>query len=414
MLDRSKQEQAAVVQLDERKIHVDNLRTGMFVHRLDRDWLGLPFPLEGFLLDTPTELDVLRKHCDFVYVDVQRSRVPILRGFLDPDTGPDGRRRYANRVAMAEELPFVRLQHARTAEVTAKVLDGLRAGGKLQLVQVEDAVVPVVESVLRHADAFLWVNMLKKRDRYEYAHAMNNSLLAVVFGRHLGMSESTLVTLATGGLLLDIGKTAIPTSLLVKSGPLTDLDMTMLRGHVEQGLNLVAGSNVRDADVVTMIQTHHERYDGSGYPNRLVRNQIPLYGRMAGIIDTFDAMTSDRSFRKAVSPHQALQQMYRWGDRLFQRELVEQFMQCLSVYPTGSLIELSNGEVAVVMAQNATRRLKPRIMVLTDSVKRLRPKFIEVDLLDQGGTEVPREIARALEHGAYGLDPVELCRPFAA
>lgn len=380
----------------------------MFVHRLDRDWLGLPFPLEGFLLEEAGELDVLRKHCDFVFVDIHRSRVPVLQGAVDPYAGQDGRKRYQNQVELAEELPRVRLQHARTQEITARVIDDLRAGRKLSLVDVQDAVEPVVQSVLRHADAYLWVNVLKKRDSYEYAHAMNNSLLAAVFGRHLGYPEQTLVALATGGLLLDIGKTAIPVSLLSKVEPLTDADMATLRGHVEQGLALLAGSGIREPEVDVMVRTHHERFDGSGYPNGLVRNQIPLFGRMAGIIDTFDALTSDRSFRKAISPHQALQQIYRWGDRLFQRELVEQFMQCLSVYPTGSLIELNSGEVAIVMAQNQARRLKPRIMVLTDGHKRLRQRFLEVDLLEQGASEVPREIARTLERGAYGLDPTEL------
>ncbi len=396
------------MQLDERKVHVDHLKPGMFVHRLDRDWLGLPFPLEGFLLEEGVELDVLRKHCDFVFVDLQRSRVPVLSGLMDAYAGQESRKRYSNQVELAEELPWVRTQHARTKQLVAQVLTDLRAGRKLNLVDVQEAILPVVQSVLRHADAYLWVNVLKKRDSYEFAHAMNNSLLAAVFGRHMGFPESTLVALATGGLLLDIGKTALPMELLRKVGPLTDSDMALLRSHVEEGLVVLSGTGIRDPEVDVMVRTHHERFDGSGYPNRLVRNQIPLFGRMAGIIDTFDAMTSDRSFRKAISPHQALQQIYRWGDRLFQRELVEQFMQCLSVYPTGSLIELSSGEVAIVMAQNQARRLKPRIMVLTDSHKRLRPSFMEVDLLNQGVSDIPREIAKTLERGAYGLDPTEL------
>lgn len=395
------------MQLQERKIHVDYLRPGMFIHRLDRDWLGLPFPLEGFLLDASSELDVLRRHCDHVFVDVERSRIPIV-GQFELGANADGRRRHINQVAMVDELPRVRNQFARTAEITARILSDLRSGRKLSLVEVQDAVIPVVQSVLRHADAYLWVSMLKRQDDYEFSHAMNNALLASVLGRHLGLPETELVALATGGMLLDVGKTAVPASLLRKVGPLSDAEMMVLRRHVEQGMQLLAGSSVREPDIDAMVRTHHERYDGSGYPNGLVRNQIPLYGRIAGIIDTFDALTSDRPFRQAISPQLALQQIYRAGDRLFHKELVEQFMQCLSVYPTGSLIELSNGEVAVVMAQNAARRLKPWILVLTDSSKRMRTKFVEVDLLNQNPGGAPRDIVRSLERGAFGVFPERL------
>lgn len=394
------------MQLEERKVHVDYLRPGMFVHRLDRDWLGLPFPLEGFLLDTLAELDVLRKHCDHVFVDVQRSRLPLHH--FDASVRADSRRRHINQVALAEELPRVKRQFVRTAEITARIVTDLRAGRKLSLIEVQDAIVPVVQSVLRHADAYLWVSMLKRQDDYEYSHAMNNSLLASVLGRHLGHSEDELIALATGGMLLDVGKTTVPASLLRKVGPLNEGEMMILRQHVEQGMLLLARSNIRQPEIEAMVRTHHERCDGSGYPNGLVRNQIPLFGRIAGIIDTFDALTSDRPFRRAISPQQALQQIYRASDRLFQKDLVEQFMQCLSVYPTGSLIELSTGEVAVVMAQNPARRLKPWIMVLTEPTKRLRARFQEVDLLNQSPTEVPREIVRSLERGAHGIHPERL------
>jgi len=140
-----------------------------------------------------------------------------------------------------------------------------------------------------------------------------------------------------------------------------------------------------------------------------MRNQIPLFGRMAGLIDSYDAMTSTRVFRKAASAHHALQQLYRHGDQLFQREVIEQLMQCLSVYPTGSLVQLSSGEVAIVMAQNHARRLRPRVMLLMTADKILRENFVELDLMTQAEGDVPvREIIATLEPGAFGLDPTEL------
>jgi HD domain len=160
-----------------------------------------------------------------------------------------------------------------------------------------------------------------------------------------------------------------------------------------------------------MLKTHHERYDGSGYPCGLSRNQIPLFGRIAGIVDSYDAMTSERPYRAAISAHEALQEIYRQRDILYQRDIVEQFMQCLSVYPIGSLVELNSGEVAIVMALNPARRLRPRIMLLTTPDKKLRTAFEEIDLYaytHHPGQSLLLEVVATLERGAYGIDPTEL------
>jgi hypothetical protein len=160
-----------------------------------------------------------------------------------------------------------------------------------------------------------------------------------------------------------------------------------------------------------MLLHHHERHDGSGYPNGLAGSDIPLYARIAGIVDTYDALISPRPWRAALSRHDALQAMYRERGRLFQDELIEQFMQCLGVYPVGSLVELSSGEVAIVMAQNPTRRLRPVLMLLTDTAKKIRSHFEPLDLMIADRARLPQaalKIVRGLEAGAYGLEPTEL------
>ena len=188
--------------------------------------------------------------------------------------------------------------------------------------------------------------------------------------------------------------------------------MGEVRTHVELASRIldVSGDD-HSAEVREMIRTHHERWNGSGYPRRLVGHQIPLSGRMAAIIDSFDAMTSVRPHAAPLARHQALQELYRERDRLYQGELVEQFTGCLGVYPTGSLVELSTGEVAVVMTQNPSRRLRPRVMLLTDADKRLRDEFSPLDLMRQTeGIPISQQvnITRPLPVGAHGLDPAEL------
>ncbi len=399
--------------LTEKKIDVAHLATGMYVFRLDRDWLDTPFPLEGFYIETAEDIQALRKICDYVIIDLKRSNLNFIVNEYH-ENPPEKKlkvREYFNTVTITEELPKAKLAHDKAITLASNIISDVRNGKKLNLEDVRSAVEPVVQSVLRNADAFFWISNLRKRDAYQYSHAINCSLLAVALGRHMGFAESVLMNLATGGLLLDVGKSEISQEMLDSPGPLVRTEMAMMRRHVEFSMQIVESSGVHSLDIMNMINTHHERYDGSGYPNQLCRNQIPLFGRMAAVIDSYDAMTSHRPYRKTLSPHKALQEIYRQRDVLYQSDIVEQFMQCLSVYPTGSLVELNSGQIAIVMAQNQARRLRPRVMILTTPDKKLKESFDEIDLFMHGLGDGPREhleIVGTLESGTYGIDPAEL------
>ena len=152
-----------------------------------------------------------------------------------------------------------------------------------------------------------------------------------------------------------------------------------------------------------------ERFDGSGYPSGLEGTHTPVYGRMAAIIDCYDAMISVRPYSSAVSPYTALQEIYNWRNKYFQEELVEQFLQCLGAFPTGTLVEMHSGEVGIVMAQNRTRRMSPKVMLLLDASKQHLPEYLVVDLMNQPHeySENPMTIVRGLDPGAYDIDPTE-------
>lgn len=397
----------------EKKVNVAYVRPGMFISRLDRPWLGLPFPLEGFLLQDARELDLLRKYCDVVYVDPARSTIRLPRP-EELEKAPEQRLRvtnYVNTRSHDEEFPHARLAFDQASALTEALIADIRAGKKLHLDNVIAAVEPVVKSVLRNADTFLWISRLRKLHNYDYNHALNCSLLATLFGRHMGFHEEVLINLAMGGLLLDVGKSEVPESILLHPGPLNDAERIQVRRHVGLGLRAIEAAGIREPVVLAMVGGHHERHDGSGYPFGLVRNQIPLFARIGAVVDTYDALTSARPYRPALAAHQALQSIYRFRDKHFQSELIEQLMQCLSVYPTGSLVELNSGEVAIVLAQNQARRLRPQVMVLTTADKQRLEQFYVIDLLNQAGTsgsDAPMEIASTLEPGAFGIDPHEI------
>jgi HD-GYP domain-containing protein (c-di-GMP phosphodiesterase class II) len=169
---------------------------------------------------------------------------------------------------------------------------------------------------------------------------------------------------------MDVGKVRLPKELLTKSAPLTQEEAAIMRKHVAYTVEILRKTKGINEHVINIALTHHERYDGSGYPNGLVGMQTPAYGRMAAIIDCYDAMITTTPYRNAIPEHKALQNIYNLRDKAFQQELVEQFMQCMGVYPTGSLVELSSGAVAAILSQNAQQKLKPKVLLLLDENKR--------------------------------------------
>lgn len=408
--------------IEEREIGINEVAIGMFVCRLDRPWTDTPFPLQGFLVHDIDQLRVLREFCSRVWIDVHRGRrdtgltllaherhearrappVPVRPRHEAPQVV------YTDTATLDEERPAAIAAIDDARRIGQRLIDDLHSGGMLVADDVRAAAEPIVASVLRNADALFWVNALRAHDAYSYSHAINCSALAAAFGRHLGLPQDLLVRVACGALLFDIGKTRVPDAIIGRAGPLNPLEMARARRHVELGLQILDEAGEHDAIVREMMVGHHERYDGSGYPARLRHGMIPVYARIAGIVDSFDAMTSERPYAKAMPRHDALQELYRGRDTLYHGELVEQFISCLGVYPTGSLVELNTGEVAVVMAQNPSRRLRPRLMLLTYAGKRIREDFRTVDLMDQP-LDTPRlEIRRPVSAGEYGIDLTEL------
>lgn len=402
--------------IEEKRVLVGLLSKGMFVSRLDRDWVGTPFPFQGFYITSDEDLELLGLYCTSVFVDVHR-------GASGPDeplmsmirtTMPVFPRRvteYQNTAALAEELPRARMVRDEVHAFAERLRNDVRNGGRISPADVHDAMEPMVASLLRNVDAMFWMIGLMRRDSYAYSHAVNCSALAAAFGRHLALPRETLVEMATGGFLLDIGKAALPPDVFEHSGELTDEARATVRRHVSEGVRVIEESGIRGEWVRGMVAYHHERHDGSGYPEELAGNRIPLAGRMAGVIDTYDALASKRPHSPGVARHEALQAIYRAAGRLYQVEIVEQFLQCLGVYPTGSLVELNTGQVGIVMAQNQARRLRPRVMLLLAADKTAYSPYRDIDLMADGAADDDpdaMQIVTALEPGAYGLDPNDL------
>ena len=227
----------------------------------------------------------------------------------------------------------------------------------------------------------------------------------MAMGRQLGLTRLDIESLGMGALLLDIGKTRIPNELLNADRLLTEDELKTIKGHVQHSLDILEEDSSINFKVKDMVATHHERIDGSGYPSGLSGSQIPLFGKIAAIIDCYDAITSDRIYAEPMSSQEAVKKLYEWRDKDFQKELVEEFIQAIGMFPAGSLVELSTGEVGVVITEARTRRLRPKLMMLLNADKTWRGEFPIYNLLskveDDDGN--PLEIKHALPAGSYGI-----------
>ncbi|HUP98001.1 MAG TPA: HD-GYP domain-containing protein [Usitatibacter sp.] len=313
---------------------------------------------------------------------------------------------YVNQTTVEEEAPRAREVVAHATTLLEQLVADIRLGQSFEVERVEDIVDDMVESIVRNPQALMWVAKLREQDITAYGHGLQVSVYLTSFGRHLGFPRTQLSQLAQVGLLLDVGKIRLPRELLEKQGRLTDEEFESAKAHVQHGLEILAETPGFDAEILRGIEQHHERMNGSGYPRNLVGDEIGVFGRMAGIVDCFAALTNHRPYAAAVSSYEALRNITAWGGEFFHEALVQQFVSSVGVFPVGSLIELSTGEVAVVVEHSKVRRLKPRVLVVTgpDKTPATFPAMVDLLYDPKMGGEEPAFIKRGLAPGAYGLN----------
>ena len=290
---------------------------------------------------------------------------------------------------------------------TEDFFDDLRLGRSLDGVVVRRMVNQLTDSVLRNPDALTCYAQLKRKDSYTALHGLRSSILSLVFGRQLGMAREQLETLGMAGLLHDIGMVKVPDEILAKPGRLTPIELSIVRRHVAWGAEMLDRSHSIPPAVVEAARNHHERYDGSGYLGGLSGDAIGESGLIMGIVDYYDAVTSDRIYQVAISPYAAMRAMYEGRGTLFAPGLIERFIQCLGIYPVGSVVELNTGEVGVVVALNRSMRLKPRVALVRQADKTLYPLPPVVNLMARRMADgLPCDIERVLDPVEADIDPV--------
>jgi HD-GYP domain-containing protein (c-di-GMP phosphodiesterase class II) len=404
------------------KILCNDLRIGMYVQELDRPWLETPFMFQGFCIRHEDEIETLRKYCEYVLVNSSENDIDVAITHTKVESAQPARSRikeiaskttssgrYSDSVIVEKELNTARKIYAESSDAIANIFERAHSDGTVNLNDTRQFTTSIVDSVMRNPDAFMLLQRLKGRGPYRYTHAVNCCALAASFCRHLGFSKTEIQDISMGALLLDIGITKLPDAMLETPGTLNPLSMKLVRNHVSFGLKVLDNTPELPPIIRQMVLTHHERVNGKGYPNALKGEQIPVCGSVAAIIDCYDAMVCSRPYKESISPTDAACTMYNWRNADFNEDLIEQFIQCIGAYPTGSLVELNSGQVGIVISQNRVRRLYPRILLImnADKVNYENPKTIDLLEYAQKTKGTKLEIKKTVDADELGIEPAD-------
>jgi HD-GYP domain-containing protein (c-di-GMP phosphodiesterase class II) len=406
--------------LEQVKVRLPDLLVGMYVAELDRPWLETPYKIQGFQIKSEDEIAELGQYTEYVYIDVTKSKVvekdtPKLDSNLTDAEKKQVLIRakplsYKDNKDFDAELGSALKSHTILTKGVEDVMADIANQENLKFPVLQKAVNPMVESVIRNPDAFSWLTMMKTKDDYTYNHSVSSSIWAVAFGRNLGLPKKDLLSLGLGALLFDVGKMKLPKKLLDNPNRYNPTEYKLVQKHVDHSVEIVKSIEGITDVVVEMVATHHERHNGSGYPRGLTGDAIPLFGKIAGLVDCYDALISDRAYASAISPHDAIRKLYDWSDIDFQLELVEQFIQVVGIYPVGTIIELSDGRVGAIVAHHRVWRLKPKIMLILDKSKKPYGDFKIIDTYSTklGEDGRPLSILKSIDPGLYGIDTKQL------
>lgn len=374
------------------KVFADDLQLGMFVSGIDRPWRETPFPIQGFHIENREQLEKLQHLCKWVYVDVRRSRAGLkiatpqpefsfVSEFFEEQQRKNGREvlnlrirtmqndyPYKSVTSLNAELRQARKVHRRIRDRIQQVLGNLSQSGDISVDQLRTVSSELVNSVIRNPDAFAYLSRIESHSQDVLNYSIRMASWAVLCGRHLDITREALSDLALAALLAKIGYTTIPPEILSIKGTPTPHVQEMLKWSLVRGVQLLKASDDFNSRIVKLVSHHLERYDGSGFPRGVSGRHIPFLAQIIGLADYYENLVSYDFRDRPLSSADAVRELFRLRNQIFDGFLVEEFIQSIGLYPTGSVVTLNDDRLAIVIAQNRAR-LKPRVLILEDDRK---------------------------------------------
>lgn len=377
-----------------KKIGVKQLRPGMYVHDLNCGWMDHPFISNRFKID---DLETVRRIVSLgvkeLYIDTTKGTdvedAPVreevqaeLQQRLE-DVGEAASRSGAN-ASVREERAYAANVQREASRVITNIMHDVRLGKQIEVERVSHVIDNMVASIFRNPHALLSLGRIRQVDHYTFEHSVSVAVLLISFARELGLARPVIQEIGIGALLHDVGKLQVPDAILNKPGRLTDEEFAVMRRHVEFSRTLLEQAGGVSPTAIAVAAQHHERYDGSGYPDRLKGDAITPYGQMAAIVDVYDAISADRCYHKGEPPTTVLRRLLEWSKFHFNEELVHQFIRCVGIYPVGTLVRLESGRLAVVVEPGERGPLHPVVRLVYDANKRRHLSLRDIDLSRPG------------------------------
>ena len=394
-----------------KRIQSNQLLPGMFIHDLNCGWMEHPFAFNSFKVDDDKTIEkIISSGIRELYIDSEKGL-----DVADAQTHDEYRAeihekitslvdkheiKVSPKVTLKEEVVQAKAVHTQAQNVVHRLMSDIRMGKQIELAKLSPVVESITDSIFRNKDAFVSLSHIKNKDEYTFQHSVSVCALLVSFSRELGFANERVMEAGIGGLLHDIGKMKVPDHILNKPGPLTESEFTIMKSHSALGRELLEQSNGIPEAAILITGQHHERYDGTGYPDKLKQDDISQFGQMAAITDVYDALTSDRIYHKGMEPTAALKKLFEWSKFHFNAELVQRFICLIGIYPVGSLVKLESGLLAVVVAPGVESLLRPVVRTVFDTKRNLFTTPQDIDLSNKTDGIVQYETPRN-----WSIDP---------
>lgn len=395
-----------------RRIRSDQLQPGMYIHDLNCGWMDHPFAFNSFKVDDEATIaKIIASGIRELYIDSNKGL-----DVSDAQTHDEYHAQIHEQVTRLAENHVIKLSpqaplkeavvqarvvHTEAHNVVHHLMSDIRMGKQIEIAKMSPVVENITDSIFRNKDAFISLSRIKKKDEYTFQHSVSVCALLVAFCRAMEYEKAVVMEAGTGGLLHDIGKMRVPDSILNKPGPLSDSEFVDMKSHAALGREILKLTPGVPEVAIVITGQHHERYDGTGYPDKLQKDEISLLGQMAAIVDVYDALTSNRVYHKGMEPTAVLKKLFEWSKFHFNAELVEHFICLIGIYPVGTLVKLESGLLAVVINPGNESLLRPTVRTVYDIKREYSVTPQDIDLSIQLGDSIVQYEAP----DKWGIDP---------
>lgn len=395
-----------------KRIRSDQLKPGMYIHDLNCGWMEHPFAFNSFKVDDEKTIEkIIATGIRVLYIDSNKGL-----DVTDAQTRDEFHAELHEQVTklaeshvvnlpppvpLEEEVVRAKVVHAEAHNVVHHLMSDIRMGKQIEIAKMSPVVENITDSIFRNKDAFISLSRIKKKDEYTFQHSVSVCALLVAFCKAMEYEKDVIMEAGTGGLLHDIGKMKVPDFILNKPGPLSDSEFVNMKSHAAIGREILRQTPEVPEIAIMITGQHHERYDGTGYPDKLQKDEISTLGQMAAIVDVYDALTSNRVYHKGMEPTAVLKKLFEWGKFHFNAELVEHFICLIGIYPVGTLVKLESGFLAVVVNPGHENLLHPTVRTVFDIKREYPVTPQDIDLsVQRGDSIVQYELPEK-----WGIDP---------